>query len=148
MSDLKKVYDILTKKNVSQIELINVEELLLVLRQNKQISLCSAILIPFYITECGTYELYFYELTINGLTEDDFKTYVLNKSDKQFIDDIDQSTLDVFEKCFIHLSDDESGQKLIDYLVYISTSVAVARDIEEVFGFFDRQNLYLDCFFN
>lgn len=148
MSTLKEIFHQAPKVSFGKEELVNINTLINLISNCLEFSLNSGILLPFYISGDGKrYELYQYELTINGFDEEEFEEFILRRTSKSKIEDIDKKSLELFSYCFIKIQSTKDDKKnFFKYIDFLKKDANLQRDIFELFGEFSSDNLYFDFY--
>jgi hypothetical protein len=109
------------------------------------------ILTPFYITDKLTLEIYDYELYIRCVDKPNFEKYLLNKTGKNSILEIDSKIKEKFKMCYIELEKGKDLKVEVEifinkYLDYLLNSEEIRIRIEQQTGEFDSKNLYFEFY--
>jgi len=109
------------------------------------------IILPFYIYQERTYEIYWYEFTLKSVAFTSFDTHVLEKLGKKKEDVDDMTIIERMGNLYLEVVEPETSVpslKMIDCINYIKTSDEIIKDVTDVFrrydeSFeFDERNLY------
>ena len=112
-------------------------------------------ILPFYICDEGTYEVYWYEYTMCLVDKPSFEEYILLKTGSKNIAAVDESIRKKMENLYLEVAD-SSGlfplSKLFSYIEFVVESDSIKLDVTEAFkrispNFeFNDRNLYLEIY--
>lgn len=99
---------------------------------------------PFYIDDKHTYELYEYQLYIHITNKPDIGQYLLKKTGKKSLTEIDKDILEKLLKCNSETIKDKKKQIEImeGYFNYVHSNKDIKSKIEKYFGDYSDSNLY------
>ncbi|MEG0523642.1 MAG: hypothetical protein RR516_07185 [Erysipelotrichaceae bacterium] len=106
------------------------------------------ILTPYYIDNNKIYELYAYELNVRIVDESDFESYVKKITGKERIEDVADEIIELHKNCYIEITASKSLPKraLQEYISYSKKSKQIKSEIQKMFSYFDKDNLYFEVY--
>lgn len=107
------------------------------------------IITPYYVFEERRMELYEYELNIRLVDKFNFEQYLLSKTGKTKIDDIPKAVILLHKNCYYEILNTEckvSIKKIGQYIDYLYNSDKLKKQVQQVFGRFDIQNLMFEFY--
>ncbi|MDL2324545.1 hypothetical protein LJC61_05275 [Ruminococcaceae bacterium OttesenSCG-928-A16] len=113
------------------------------------VCLQEASIVPFYIHEERVYEIYQDELTIRKSTDGGFETYILKKTGKNRMLDIDESILNKARQLYVQIppvQDTTSLNAIREYTKYILHSTTIKQEIAKILGTFSPQELFFEYY--
>lgn len=117
---------------------INLKELDNLLKTDFKIEMEECLITPYYIQDNKRMELYQYEFCCTD--EFDFEEYILKLTGKEKIEDISEEILFLRKKCF---STCNKPSGLADFLKFLLENKILKKEIEQVFGNYIVENLYV-----
>ena len=104
------------------------------------------ILTPYYIHAGALYELYEYELNIRLTDQPDFHRYLLKKTGKGTVEEVPDQIVRLQRECYIEVLKAD-GQlpvgRLLQYVDFLFAEEAVISQVQQVFGVYQRNGLWL-----
>ena len=103
------------------------------------------LLVPFYITEKVTYEIYEYQLYIRMVERPCFDEYMLQMTGKNNVQEIKVEIWNKRKQCDIEVlnnGDSNIISKLKSYLNYLLHNQELENELKQYLGEFDIHNLY------
>lgn len=106
------------------------------------------ILTPYYIDNNRIYELYAYELNVHIVDKSDFEGYVKRLTGKERIEDVADDIIELHKNCYLEITDNKILPKraLQEYVSYLQNSKQVESEIQKMFSYFDKDNLYFEVY--
>lgn len=106
------------------------------------------ILTPYYINNNKIYELYAYELNVHIVDKSNFESYVKRITGKKRIEDISDEIIELHKNCYLEITDSKSLPKraLQEYISYLQNSKQIESEVQKMFSYFDRDNLYFEVY--
>lgn len=151
MTNLKNVLVHLDKFEKYGSEYYNVMELKKCLDETYCLEILQDVtLIPFYITPNGRYEIYDYELNARVVKQSNRRNYLLGKTGKTSLEEIDKEVLEKLDLCYVEIverGDSEATAQIKRYVEHLLGSPHVRDRIPEVLGRFKKENLYFEVYF-
>lgn len=109
----------------------------------------SIVIIPFYITEKGVYEIYDYELDILFNSGAEVDSLILEKTGKSNINDIDTAILNKLRNCIYVINPFDKASLIIalkKYFEFLDKDKEFKERIPESMGVFEKDNLYFEIY--
>lgn len=117
---------------------------------NEELKLEDDIIItPYYISEGKVLEIYDYELNIRLVDKVDIDKYLLSKTGKKSIEEINEIILDKLINCYIELEECEQNkliEKIVKYIQYTVKSDELKKRIEKIYKSFDENKIYFEIY--
>ena len=114
-----------------------------------EISIDDLVIVPFYITSDITLELYDYEFNIRIVNKPNIENYLLKKTGKKRVEDIDNDIINKTKKCYIEITPDRNSDAIFymkEYLHYCLNNNVIRNRIENKTGCYDANNLYFEMY--
>ncbi|MBD5452839.1 MAG: hypothetical protein HDR30_00735 [Lachnospiraceae bacterium] len=147
MSFLDRYISMISKKNIGGEEMLNLHELVTCIELDKTPSLIEeCIIMPYYIDQKGRYELYQYEFRVESMNKETFEEYILRITGKKKIDDVADNIIRIRQICYAKLDRNNQNdilKKIKDYFYFLINSEDVQKEIVDIFGEFNLNNLYI-----
>ncbi|MCM1119512.1 MAG: hypothetical protein NC543_09155 [bacterium] len=108
------------------------------------------ILIPFYLTSGGTYEIYDYELNICIVKQSNKIKYFMTKTGKTSLEEIDKEILEKLNLCYIEIMEKGNPETTIQmkrYIEYLLNSPKVRDRIPKELGQLKKEKLFFEVYF-
>lgn len=100
------------------------------------------LLVPFYIANDKIYEIYDFELYIK-IKGECLEKYILLRTGKGDISNVDSEIVDKFKECYITLEDKLiATASIIDYINYMFNNKELKNRIYDIFGEYCINNLF------
>jgi len=112
---------------------------------NKYIETEEVLLVPFYLTNTGTLEIYEYQLYIRVVDSPCFTEYMLKMTGKRDKKDIEEKYWNLRKNCDIEVIKGEYNdilQQVKNYVEYLLDDDELSRSIKDYLGEFHNANLY------
>ena len=141
-----KYVSIISKMIVGGEEMLNLCELVKCMKEDKtapEIEEC--IIMPYYIDNGNTYELYQYEFCVEQEEGESFEEYIQRLTGKR-IDDIPNDVVRIRQMCFSRIGDGGQGntyRQIIDYFIFLISDKSIRQEIIGIFSEFDPNNLFI-----
>lgn len=113
----------------------------------EEIEVDDTILTPFYICDLGRLEIYDYELNIRLVDRPSEETFMLTKTGKKNIDEVDNEIKQKLRNCYLELVKPQrfiSVNRLKNYIEYVRTSPEIKERISEYLHEYDTDKLYFE----
>ena len=148
MKEIKNIVIELANTTVANNKYYSLLSLLEVLSKlEEDIFLEDIIIIPYYIYNNRVMELYDYELNIRVIDKPDVEKYILQRTGKQSIKEIEPRILNKLKNCYIGL-DRKNGilttNMLIQYIHYVLDSTELQDRVEKSLGDFSESEYYFE----
>jgi len=110
------------------------------------------LLVPFYVSEQTVYEIYWCEFTVQMVDSPNFKNYLLDRTGKETIDQIDDVIVERMQNLYIEVVMPESAitaSEIKKCLSYIKNSEELIKDVTTAFTrngqpfSFDEGSIYI-----
>ncbi|CQR24743.1 hypothetical protein BN1356_01099 [Streptococcus varani] len=148
MTTLREIFHQAPKLFFSQEGLVNINILINLISNSSELILVPGLLLPFYVgEERKRYELYQYELIINGFEEKEFEEFILKRTSKSTIEEIDKKIIKILSYCFIKIQmmeDDKTN--FFRYIDFLKNEADLRKEMVEIFGEFSPTNIYFDFY--
>lgn len=147
-NDLKQEIKYLEQSNVRYYNLDSFEKLLLE-KTNINVKIEDMIITPYYINSYGVLELYDYELNIRNVEHPNFEQFLLSKTGKTNIEDINPNIVEKSKNCYIEIispQKDISIEFLNKYIEFVKNSSEISERVFNSFNEFDTKNLYFEFY--
>lgn len=108
-----------------------------------------AILTPFYICEQGVLEIYDYELNIRKVTNFDINNFILTKTGKKNIEEVDLSIEQKLRHCYIEIIAPKQSLSINDlkkYVNYLRNSSEVKVRITDALHEFNDNKFFFEVY--
>ncbi len=115
----------------------------------EHIKIDDCIIMPYYVFGGRRLELYEYEMNIRLVDKLDFEQYLLNKTGKKKADDIPKEVILLHKNCYYEVLKTESEisiEKIKRYIDYLYDNSNLEKQIRQVLGGFDTQNLMFEFY--
>lgn len=116
---------------------INLQELDELLKDETLVEMEEVLITPYYIQDHKRLELYQYEFCC--MKDCDFKDYLFKLTGKKRIEDIPEEILHLRKNCFATV---DEPNKLKDFLRFLFQNKNLQKEVEQVFGNYEQDNLY------
>lgn len=150
MITIKDMYDELPKFVKGNTEYVKMLDIKAYLEQHFEVQLVGGLIVPFYITNKGTYELLFYELYIrDGLEGNDleWEEYVLPRTGKSDLSEVPPELLEYHQHYFVDISKENNKEKLLGFLEHLVSDAKVIENVLSIFGEFSMEHVYFEFLF-
>lgn len=148
MTTLREIFHQAPKLFFGQEGLVNINILTNLISNSSELILEPGLLLPFYVVEDRKrYELYQYELIINGFEEEEFEEFILKRTSKSTIEEIDKKIIKILSYCFIKIQmmeDDKTN--FFRYIDFLKNEADLRKEMVEIFGEFSPSNIYFDFY--
>jgi hypothetical protein len=145
--DIKELLKSLKAYNKGNTEYYNIIDFYSLVRR---LSVCSVteelLIVPFYLSEKITYEIYEYQLNIRIVEQPCFDKYMLNMTGKKCIQDIETDIWNKRKQCDIEVLDIERSniiENLRNYINYLLQNPKLENEIYHNMGEYDIHNIYI-----
>ncbi len=115
----------------------------------EELEVDDTILTPFYICDLGILEIYDYELNIRLVDRPSKENFILTKTGKKSIDEVNTEIEHKLRSCYLELVKPQKSlsiDKLEKYINYVKTSPEIKERIEEYLHEFDNGKLYFESY--
>lgn len=148
MTTLKEIFQQAPKVLFGREGLVNINVLTNLISNSSDFKLNRGLLLPFYIGEgAKRYELYQYELTINGFDEEEFEEFIFKRTSKSTFSEVDKKMVEIFSHCFIKMKTMKDDNKnFFRYIDFLKNEPNLKKDMVELFGEFSPSNIYFDFY--
>lgn len=151
MRSIKSILSTVSKTNISNAEYYKINEIYNVLCDisGEQIEVNDTILTPFYICDLGVLEIYDYELNIRLVDRPSEENYILTRTGKTSIDDVEREIQEKIRKCYLELVHPQKllgVNMLMDYFEFIMSSSEIKKRINDYLHGFNEDNLFFEIY--
>ena len=104
---------------------------------------------PYYIHDGELYELYEYELSIRLTNQPDFHRYLLKKTGQRTVEEIPDYIVRLQKECHIEVSKAVGRLlvgRLLQYVDFLCAEEAMISQIQQVFGAYQRNDLWFSVY--
>ena len=115
----------------------------------EEIEVDDAILTPFYICDLGVLEIYDYELNIRLVDQPSGETFILTKTGKKSINEVNSEIEQKLRSCYLELVKPQRFlliNMLEKYVDYVKNSPEIKERIRENLHEFDNDKLYFEIY--
>ena len=144
LNDLLKSISTIERSNTKYYSLNDLHNVLKKMYGEK-IKVDDAILTPFYICELGVLEIYDYELNLRLVDQPSFETFILTKTGKKSINEVNTEIERKLRSCYVELVKPQKfllTNMLADYVDYVKNSYEIKERISLYLHEFDNNKLY------
>lgn len=114
-----------------------------------EVEIDDLILVPFYITDKITYEIYDYELNIRLIRNPNNEDLLKTKTGKDNLEEVEAEILEKLKKCYFDINPqnkDKYFQVIREYFDYIKKDISIKRRVELSFGEFLLENICFEVY--
>lgn len=148
LNDLLDVTKTINLSNAKYYELNSFDDNLAQLSEAEVIA-DDAILTPFYICEQGILEIYDYELNIRKVNSPSTNNFILTKTGKKSLDEVDPAIEQKLKHCYIEIilpKQSLSVNKLQEYVNYLRNSFEVKARISDTLHEFCDSKFFFEVY--